>query len=94
MIEAFSLSWKNISATPAPFKLKAGFYQLSVHAETWSGGSVRLVRLSADGSIFATALKVFSADGSATAFVVSGVYQLKIVSATDVSADLVLKEPS
>ena len=29
-------SWKNISATPAPFKLSAGMYELTVHAETWA----------------------------------------------------------
>jgi hypothetical protein len=39
-------------------------------------------RLAADGSTYATALKAFSADGSATAY-----------AATDLSADLVLTEP-
>jgi hypothetical protein len=93
MADTFARSWKNISATPAPFKLDGGFYRLTVHAETWGGGGVMLHRLAADGSTYATALKAFSADGSAMAYVVSGVYQLTIASTTDVSADLVLTEP-
>jgi hypothetical protein len=67
-------------------------YELTVHAGTWGGGSVTLQRLAADGSTFATAFRAFSADSSATAYVPSGTYQLTIVMATDVSADLVLTE--
>ena len=52
-----------------------------------------LQRLAADGSTYATTLKAFSADGSATVYVPSGAYQLTIVTATDLSADLVLTEP-
>ena len=85
-------SWKNISATPTPFKLHAGLYGLTVHAGTWGGGSVTLQRLAADGSTYPTAFKAFSADGSATAYVPSGAYQLTLDTATDVSADLVLTE--
>ena len=51
-----------------------------------------LQRLAADGSTYATALKAFSADGSATAYVPSGTYQLTIVTATDLSADLMPTE--
>ena len=51
-----------------------------------------LQRLAADGSTYATVLNAFSADGSATAYVPSGVYQLTIATATDVSADLALTE--
>ena len=93
MPDTFARSWKNISATPTPFKLDGGFYRLTVHAETWGGGGVMLQRLAADGSTYATALKAFSADGSATAYVVSGVYQLTMASTTDVSADLIFTEP-
>ena len=85
-------SWKNISATPAPFKLAAGMYELTVHAETWGGGSVTLQRLAADGATYATAFKVFSADGSDTSYVPSGAYQLTIAAATNTSADLLLTE--
>ena len=85
-------SWKNISATPAPFKLAAGMYKLTVHAETWGGGSVTLQRLAADGATYATAFKVFSADGSDTSYVPSGAYQLTIAAATNTSADLLLTE--
>jgi hypothetical protein len=92
MVNTFTLSWKNISATPTAFKLSAGLYELTVHAGTWGDGSVTLQRLAADGSTYATALKAFSADGSATAYVPSGAYQLTIATATDVSADLVLTE--
>jgi hypothetical protein len=67
-------------------------YELTVHAGTWGGGSVTLQRLAADGLIFATAFRAFSADSSATAYVPSGTYQLTIVTVTDVSADLVLME--
>jgi hypothetical protein len=79
-------------ATPRPFKLTAGLYELAVHAGTWGTGSVTLQRLAADGSIFATAFKAFSVDGSATAYVPSGTYQLTIDTATDVSADLAFIE--
>jgi hypothetical protein len=65
MVSTFSLSWKNIAATPKPFKLRAGLYRLTAHAGTWGGGSVRLQRLAADGSTNATAFKTFSDDGSA-----------------------------
>ena len=92
MVSTFTLSWKNIAATPKPFKLRAGLYRLTAHAGTWGGGSVRLQRLAADGSTNATAFKTFSDDGSATAYVPSGTYQLTIAIATDVSADLVLTE--
>jgi hypothetical protein len=85
------VSWRNISATSTPFKLTAGLYELTVHAGTWDGGSATLQRL-ADGSTFATAFRAFSADSSATAYVPSGIYELTIVTATDVSADLVLTE--
>lgn len=93
MVSTFTLSWKNIAATPKPFKLGAGFYRLAVQAGTWGGGNVTLQRLAADGSTYATAFKVFSADSSATAYVPSGAYQLTLDMATDVSADLVLTEP-
>ena len=92
MVSTFTLSWKNIAATPKPFKLRAGLYRLTAHAGAWGGGSVRLQRLAADGSTYATALKEFSADSSATAYVPSGTYQLTIVTATDVSADLAFIE--
>jgi hypothetical protein len=67
-------------------------YELTVHAGTWDGGSATLQRLAADGSTFATAFRAFSADSSATAYVPSGTYKLTIVTATDVSADLVLTD--
>ena len=92
MVSTFTFNWKGISATPRPFKLPAGLYGLTIHAETWRGGSVTLLRLAADGSTNATAFKAFLDDGSATAYVPSGTYQLTIVTAADVSADLVLTE--
>ena len=49
-------------------------------------------QLRADGSTLATAFTAFSADGSATAYVPSGTYQLTIATATDVAADMVLTE--
>jgi hypothetical protein len=75
-----------------PFKLGHGLYRLTVHTETWRGGSVVLQRLAADGSAGPTAFKALSDDGSHTAYVPSGTYQLTIATANDVSADLVLIE--
>ena len=85
-------SWKNISATPTLFKLAAGMYELTVHAETWGGGSMTLQRLAGDGAAYATAFKVFTADGSDTSYIPSGAYQLTIVTATNAGAELVLIE--
>jgi hypothetical protein len=67
-------------------------YELTVHAGTWGGGRVTLQRLAADGSTGPTAFKTLSDDGSHTAYIPSGTYQLTIATATDVSADLVLIE--
>ena len=92
MVSIPTRSWKNISATPALFRLTAGLYELKVHAETWGGGSVTLQRIAADGATYATAFKVFSADDSDTSYVTSGAYQLTIATATNVSADFVLIE--
>ena len=92
LADTFSLNWENISATPAPFKLDRGLYKLIVRAETWGGGGVTLQRRSADGSIFRTAFNAFTGDGSATAYVPSGAYQLTIETATNVTVDLVLIE--
>ena len=92
MVSTPARSWKNISATPALFRLTTGLYELTVHAETWGGGSVTLQRIAADGATYATAFKVFSTDGSDTSYVPSGAYQRTIASATNASADLVLIE--
>ena len=54
MVNAPTRSWKNISGATPIFKLAAGLYELTVHAETWGGGSVTLQRLAADGSTSAT----------------------------------------
>jgi hypothetical protein len=85
-------SWKNISATPPLFRPTAGLYELTVHAETWGGGSVTLQRIAADGATYASAFKVFSGDDLDTSYVTSGAYQLTIATATNVSADFVLIE--
>jgi hypothetical protein len=90
LVNAPTRSWRNISANSPPFKLTAGLYELTVHAEAWSGGSVTLQRLSFDGSVFSTSFKSFSADGLVRAYVPSGAYQLTIVKTTRVSAELVL----
>ena len=92
MVSTPTRSWRNISATPALFRLTAGMYELTVHAETWGGGSVTLHRLAGDGAAYATAFKVFSADGSDTSYVPSGAYQLTIATATNACAELVLIE--
>ena len=90
LVNAPTRSWRNISANSPPFKLTAGLYELTVHAEAWSGGSVTLQRLSFDGSVFSTSFKSLSADGLVRAYVPSGAYQLTIVKTAGVSAELVL----
>ena len=92
LVSTSNRSWKNISATPAVFKLAAGMYELTVHAEIWGGGSLTLQRIAGDGAAYVTAFKVFTADGSDTSYIPSGAYQLTIVTATNAGAELVLKE--
>lgn len=80
--------WSNISATPASFTVRGGQYGVTVHAGTWSSGSVTLQRLANDGATYVTCLMAFSADGYATVNLPSGTYQLTVASATGIYADV------
>jgi hypothetical protein len=81
------LAFKNLSSTPATFKLRGGSYGVEVQA-TFGGGSVTLQRLSQDGSTFITCLTAFSANGYASVNLPAGTYQLTIATATAVYADV------
>lgn len=80
-------SFTNLSATPANFLLSGGAYGVTVHAGTWSSGSVTLARLATDGSTFVS-VQAFTADGYANINLPNGTYQLTITSATGVYADV------
>lgn len=81
-------TFSNLSASPSKFILNGGQYGVTVHAGTWSSGSVTLQRQAADGSTLVTCLTAFSADGYATAYLPRGTYQLTIATATGVYADV------
>lgn len=79
--------FSNISATPSKFLLYGGQYAVTVHA-TFGGGSVTLQRQAVDGLTMVTCLTAFTADGFATVNLPAGTYQLTIVTATGVYADV------
>lgn len=80
--------FENISATPSTFLMYGGQYGVTVHATSWSSGSVTLQRQATDGSTMVTVLTAFTADGYGTVNLPAGTYQLTIVTATGVSADV------
>jgi hypothetical protein len=82
-----SQTYVNVSATPAAFTLRGGSYAVTVHA-TFGGGSVTLQRLAADGVTYVTCLTAFAADGFQVTNLPSGTYQLAILTATAVYADI------
>lgn len=81
--------FSNISATPAAFKLRGGNYGITVHADTWGGGSVTLQRLCPKAATYVTVVTAFAADGYASANLPSGTYQLTIATSTGIYADVV-----
>jgi hypothetical protein len=81
-------SFNNISASPATFQLYGGAYGVTVHAASWSSGSVTLQRLAADGATYVTVMTAFTQDGYASGNYPAGTYKLTIASATGVSADV------
>lgn len=82
------VTFSNISATPSAFSLIGGVYALEVIA-TWGGGSVTLNRRAGDGSTYVSTGIVFSANGFQTVQLPSGTYQLAVVTATAIYADIV-----
>lgn len=83
------VQWKNVSSTPAAFALRGGQYAITVHAGTWSSGSVVLQRLAPDGATYVNVMTALTADGYATVNLPTGTYQLSITTATGVYADVV-----
>lgn len=80
-----TVTFKNISATTAPFVLPPGLYGLDASA-TWGGGSVALQQLSADGSTYLAVGTALSANGSQSPLYLAGTYQLAVTTATAVYA--------
>lgn len=72
----------------AAFSLLGGDYGVSVHAGTWSSGSVVLQRLGPDGSTYIPVLTAFSADGYATVRLPPGTYKIAVTTATGVYASV------
>ncbi|WP_029082892.1 hypothetical protein [Bradyrhizobium sp. th.b2] len=81
--------FQNIAATPAAFALKGGCFGVTVHADTWGGGSVDLKRQAADGTTFISVLSApFTADAYQVVNIPPGTYQLAVATATGVDADV------
>lgn len=79
--------FQNVAATQGPINLLPGQYGFTVHSGTWGGGSVSLQRQAADGVTWIS-VQSFTADGFAVVNVPGGVYQVAIVTATGVYADV------
>lgn len=82
------VTFSNISATPAAFKLQGGLYGVTAHA-TWGGGTVTLQRLAPDGSTYVTVLTAITADGYASVALPNGTYRLLVATATAIYIDVV-----
>lgn len=81
--------FSNISASTAGFKLKGGWYGVSVIA-TFGGGSVKLQRLALDGSTYVSMASAtdFSAAGGALVNLPPGTYRFTIATASAVYAEV------
>jgi hypothetical protein len=73
-------SFKNISATTAPFALMGGTYGVTATAATW--GTVTLQTLGPDGSTWIVALPSFTANGYGAISLPPGQYRFAIATAT------------
>jgi hypothetical protein len=83
------ISFSAISATPAAFDLKGGYYMLAGVA-TWGGGNIELQNLGPDGSTYLsapTALKL-TANGMIAGYLPAGTYRLNVTTASGVSASI------
>lgn len=76
----------NISATTAAFFLVGGLYGIEVTA-TFGGGSVKLQRLSGDGSTYVD-VSSYTANAWDTQYITDGTYKITIATATAVYVDL------
>jgi len=91
-MSAFVKGWKysNISASTGNIDVPAGKYMAGAVA-TFGGGSVKLQRLLADGTTYASVSSAtdFTAAGNGTVDLPEGTYRFTIATATAVYADLV-----
>lgn len=86
---ADGFGYSNISASTAAFKLKGGAYGVFATA-TFSGGSVKLQRLSLDGSTYVSVASAtdFTAAGGTIVNLPPGSYRFTIATATAVYAEV------
>jgi hypothetical protein len=75
--------FSNISATPTPFVLPPGLYDIDVRATSY-GTAVTLQKLLPNGTTYVNALTNFAADGLTTGVYMAGTYQLLITGASGV----------
>lgn len=80
-------AFSNVSTTQGPFNLRGGAYVMTVTAQ-WSGGTVGLQRLAADGVTFIDTLVPLTQDGAVNVNVPAGSYQLNVNGATGVYASV------
>lgn len=84
--------WKfsNTGTSTGGFDVPPGKYMAGVKA-TFGGGSVKLQRLLADGSTYASVSSAtdFTADGNGTVDLPGGTYRFTVATASAVYADLV-----
>lgn len=81
--------FSNIAASTAAFKLKGGQYGVAVSA-TFGGGSVKLQRLTLDGSTYVSMSSStdFNAAGGAVLGLPAGTYRFTIATASAVYAEV------
>jgi microcystin-dependent protein len=77
----------NISATTAAFTLLGGRYGIEVVA-TFGGGSVKLQRLSNDGSTYVD-VSTYSANTYETLDLPNGTYKLTVATASAIYAEII-----
>jgi hypothetical protein len=81
--------FSNISASTAAFKLKGGSYGVTANA-TFGGGSVKLQRLTLDGTTYVSMASTgdFTAAGGAILSLPPGTYRFTVATATAVYAEV------
>lgn len=81
--------FKNTATSTGPFDLEPGQYACTVVA-TFGGGSVKLQRLSSDGTTYVSVDSGtdFTANGAANVNLCFGTYRFTVATATAVYADI------
>ena len=78
--------FREITATPPPFRLRAGRHTVVVTATDWTEASATLRQVAADGS--RSAAREFTADGYAVLDLAAGEYELVVSGPTRFFASL------